>query len=318
MQYVIQHVTRFTYAAPISESTMEARMQPLTERGQRCLRFELSTNPRARMFAYQDPLGNIVHHFDILKRHTRLQLTAEAIVDVPQRDPLPVALDANAWEAIDDLAAKGDEYESLAFSKFVPDTDALRRLSRELRLDRTHDPLTAVRRLNSSVFEALDYVPRSTRVDSTIDEVLKRRAGVCQDFAHVMIGLVRLAGIPCRYVSGYLSPNPQRDRSAEGATHAWVEAWLPSLGWIGFDPANNATAAERHVRVAVGRDYADVPPTRGVFKGPAASELAVSVTVSLPETPISLTAPAPMLTWSTSDSDADALFDQQAQAQQQQ
>ena len=115
----------------------------------------------------------------------------------------------------------------------------------------------------------------------------KARAGVCQDLAHIMIALARRIGIPCRYVSGYLSPSSDsHDRSAEGATHAWAEAYLPTLGWVGFDPTNDVLAAERHMRVAVGRDYADVPPTRGVFRGEAGSELAVLVTVSLADAPI--------------------------------
>jgi transglutaminase-like putative cysteine protease len=132
------------------------------------------------------------------------------------------------------------------------------------------------------LFERLTYSPQSTRVDSPIDEALESRKGVCQDFTHIMIALVRQLGIPCRYVSGYL--HHQADgvvRSADGATHAWAEAWLPDTGWIGFDPTNNLLADHRHIRVAVGRDYADVPPTKGVFKGLSAarSELSVSVRV---------------------------------------
>jgi transglutaminase-like putative cysteine protease len=113
-----------------------------------------------------------------------------------------------------------------------------------------------------------------------------------------MIALARRIGIPCRYVSGYLSPSKDsKDRSAQGATHAWAEAYLPTLGWVGFDPTNDVLAAERHVRVAIGRDYADVPPTRGVFRGEARSELAVLVTVSLSDSPIRSDRVLPMTTW---------------------
>ena len=143
------------------------------------------------------------------------------------------------------------------------------------------DPLGLLLDLNSAVYRAIEYVPKSTRVDSPADDALRNRQGVCQDYAHIVIALVRQLGIPCRYVSGYLFHREGvKTRSAEGATHAWVEAYLPDIGWTGFDPTNNTLAGETHVRTAVGRDYADVPPTRGVFKGDAASELTVAVRVT--------------------------------------
>jgi transglutaminase-like putative cysteine protease len=129
-------------------------------------------------------------------------------------------------------------------------------------------------------------VPNSTKVDSPIAEALQARQGVCQDFAHIMIALVRRLNIPCRYVSGYMfhRDDTENDRSLEGASHAWVEALVPRLGWVAFDPTNNLVGADRHIRVAIGRDYADVPPTRGVYKGEAQSELSVAVTVSPADT----------------------------------
>ena len=128
---------------------------------------------------------------------------------------------------------------------------------------------------------ARQYSPRSTRVDSPIDDALETRCGVCQDFAHISITLIRQLGVPCRYVSGYISGEADDVRSSTDATHAWVEALLPELGWVGFDPTNNLIAGDRHIRVAIGRDYADVPPTRGVYKGMSAvkSELGVAVSV---------------------------------------
>jgi transglutaminase-like putative cysteine protease len=132
------------------------------------------------------------------------------------------------------------------------------------------------------------YVPNSTKVDSPIEDALRSRQGVCQDFAHIMIALVRKLRIPCRYVSGYLfhlEENGRKDRSLEGASHAWVEALVPRLGWTAFDPTNNLIGGDRHIRVAIGRDYADVPPTRGVYKGEAQSELSVAVTVSPSDAP---------------------------------
>ncbi len=135
-----------------------------------------------------------------------------------------------------------------------------------------------MRDLNSAIYQTFDYALKTTRVDSPIDEALRLRKGVCQDFTHIMITLVRHLRIPCRYVSGYLlQQGRSQERSTSDAMHAWVEAYLPGLGWIGFDPTNNTLAGERHVRVAIGRDYADVTPTRGVFRGKAESDLAVTI-----------------------------------------
>jgi transglutaminase-like putative cysteine protease len=125
------------------------------------------------------------------------------------------------------------------------------------------------------------YVPHSTRVDSPIDDALAARRGVCQDFSHIMTAVLRRLDLPCRYVSGYIAPRVVGDREPTAiATHAWVEVCLPGLGWVGFDPTHNVLVGSRHVRVAHGRDYADVPPTRGVFKGGPANALAVSVEVT--------------------------------------
>ena len=157
--------------------------------------------------------------------------------------------------------------------------------------NRARKPASAIRwswcsNLNALLYSKIAYVPKSTRVDSPIDHALESRQGVCQDFAHIMIGLTRRIGIPCRYVSGYLFHKAgDKTRSAEGATHAWVETLLPGLGWVGFDPTNNVLAGERHVRTSVGRDYADVPPTKGVFKGSAESQLLVAVHVAPSDAP---------------------------------
>ena len=123
-------------------------------------------------------------------------------------------------------------------------------------------------------------------MNSPIEVALEQRRGVCQDFAHIMTAIARHWGIPCRYVSGYLYHKGSRDRSAADATHAWVEAYLPSLGWVGFDPTNNIMAGERHIRAAVGRDYADVPPTRGTYKGGADSELSIAVSLEPTQAPV--------------------------------
>jgi transglutaminase-like putative cysteine protease len=212
-----------------------------------------------------------------------LTITADAVVEVRPPAPLPDTLSPGDWETLDQAASESDFWDMLMPSKYVIVSDLSHKLAHDLGVDqRRDDPLTLLLELNAGMYDVFDYVPRSTSVDSPIEEALKARDGVCQDFAHIMITLVRDLGIPCRYVSGYLYTGSEYDdRAAEDASHAWVEAWLPELGWVGFDPTNNILAGERHIRIGVGRDYADVPPTQGVFKGNAESELSVGVQVKI-------------------------------------
>ncbi len=282
MLHYIRHITRFRYEAPIRESVMEARMQPLSNGNQRCLDFMLAITPRARLTRHDDHLGNSIHHFDIPAEHDQLLLIAESVVQVDPPSPLPTALPLSAWAELEQLAWDAAFWDMLQPSTFTQPTPLLAGLAVELEAEtRRADPLTMLIDLNCRLFRAFSYAPQSTRVDSTIDEAIAQRCGVCQDFTHIMLALLRRLGIPCRYVSGYLfHQRENHDRSEDDASHAWVEAFLPGLGWVGFDPTNNLVAGERHIRVAVGRDYADVPPTRGVFKGSAASELGVSVRIS--------------------------------------
>ena len=284
MFYSIRHLTKFRYATPVSESVMETRMHPRNEVNQRCLTFHLAVSPRCRAFSYRDYLGNHVHHFDIPGQHSQLVIIAEALVDLQSPLQLPASLTSEAWEEIDALVQDGDYWEMLLPSEFAKPTPSLLKLAGQLEVRRRDDPLTVLRALNSALYSSFEYALKSTRVDSPIDDAIRTRQGVCQDFAHIMISLVRTLQIPCRYVSGYLHRRVEdHDRSAEDATHAWVEALLPHLGWVGFDPTNNLIAADRHVRTAIGRDYADVPPTKGIFRGKTASELSVAVRVTASE-----------------------------------
>jgi transglutaminase-like putative cysteine protease len=282
MNYSIRHTTRFEYSAPVYESFMEVRKCPRTEGNQRVQRFSLVILPNAHVFHYVDYLGNVVNTFDVPRAHTRLSITAEAYVEVNPTPPLPTALDVDAWAQLDHDVQEGDFWDMLMPSQYIQGTANVIQLAEELHVARHNDPLTVLRELNQAIYETFDYMPNYTNVDSPIDEALVSRKGVCQDFAHIMISLVRPLGIPCRYVSGYLYTGKENaDRSAQDATHAWVEAWLPGCGWVGFDPTNNLIVEDRHIRVAIGRDYADVPPTHGVFHGEVESTLSVGVQVKI-------------------------------------
>jgi transglutaminase-like putative cysteine protease len=279
--YSIRHLTKFVYSKAVSESVMEVRMHPRSDSNQRCLTFSLSVSPRCRVFSYRDHLSNNVHHFDIPGQHGQLVVIAESLVEHQPLADIPSFLAPDAWRELDALVCEGDYWEMLLPSEFTEPTPALDELARELNVVRRDDPMMLLRELNDRLYDHFSYSPRTTRVDSPIDEALHSRQGVCQDFAHIMIALVRQLGIPCRYVSGYLYHREEdRDRSISDATHAWVEAFLPHLGWVGFDPTNALIARDRHIRTALGRDYADVPPTKGLFLGRTASDLYVAVQVT--------------------------------------
>ena len=291
MFYSIRHSTRFRYSEPVRQSVMEVMMQPRSEAAQAVRQFDLTTDPRARIFARRDFLGNIVHHFDIPGAHTALNIIAETLVEVDDDGLLPQPDNAPGWDELDAMNENSENWDYLMPSKFCHMTPLLQQFKDELGLSRRDNPLQIAIELNDAVYENFAYVQRFTRADSPIDVALEARKGVCQDFSHIMISLLRELGIPARYVSGYLYHRENSDdRSVADATHAWVEALLPgeiegSSGWIGFDPTNKLFATGRHIRTAIGRDYADVPPTHGIYRGKTKAELQVAVSVSLADAP---------------------------------
>ncbi|MGZ6017933.1 MAG: transglutaminase family protein [Phenylobacterium sp.] len=282
MLLAVRHSTRYVYDQPVRESVMEVWMQPQKRANQRLVSFDLDIDPAAQLFSYADTFGNAVYHFDIPQPHDRLTITARSAVETEATPDLPDQLDRGEWDRLRSDFVRGEHFDFLHAHGFTGPTEALRAFIAERNLEelRVRDPLRAVCDLNQVIYETFAYEAGVTRADSPIDHVLESRKGVCQDFAHVMLAICRGWGIPARYVSGYLFTDRKAgDRSDPDATHAWVEVFLPSLRWVGFDPTNNIMAGERHIVCAVGRDYSDVPPSRGVYKGDAESELAVGVTV---------------------------------------
>jgi transglutaminase-like putative cysteine protease len=259
----VEHTTEFGYDAPIAEAYTELRLRPLEGGGQHCSSFRLQTQPAGlRVREYRDHFGNDVHHFDVLESHERLSVTAVSEVMTPEwftgdrRQPTPLEL-----------------YDYLSPTGYAPFAGAVTKLAAAFAgdgsgFDRASALMTAVR-------EELVYEPGATDVQTRADEVLELGRGVCQDFAHVMLAACRCVGIAARYVSGYLyDPRLEGDNAA---SHAWVDVWDETRGWIALDPTHDRGQTESYVRVAVGRDYADVPPTRGVFKGNANETLTVRV-----------------------------------------
>ena len=320
MFYSIRHVTRFRYNAPVRESVMELRMQPRSEGPQTLRSFQIATNPRAQLYAYTDHLGNAVYHFNLLREHEELRIEAQAVVELGPMRSLPDQLDVLEWERYNSFNLSDDHFDMLEPSKFARSSPELESFMRIADLAKPEgDPLTALKTLQRAIYDSFEYQSGVTEVNSPIEVALEQRRGVCQDFAHIMTAIGRAWRIPCRYVSGYLYHKGSRDRSAADATHAWVEAYLPSLGWIGFDPTNNIMAGERHVRAAVGRDYSDVPPTRGTYKGDADSELSIAVSLEPTQAPVRhedfLKVTRPMSSPTPTPSMPERLYHQQQQQQ---
>jgi transglutaminase-like putative cysteine protease len=265
-RYEIEHTTRFDYTGPITETVMELRLRPLDGAGQRCLDFHLDVSPRTKVGSYHDGYGNQVHYFNLLRAHQRVRVTTRSLVE----REVPPAKDG----ADDDLVL-----DFLRFRSPVNDIAGVRELARR------HAPTVpssgtavegALDGLTLAISRDFQYDPAVTNVYTSVDEVLELRAGVCQDFAHLLIAAARAMDIPARYVSGYIYV-PTASGVTEGASHAWAEAWVPGRGWIGYDATHPIRAAENHVRVAVGRDYRDAAPTRGVYVGSAVGSMSVSV-----------------------------------------
>lgn len=280
MRHHILHDTVYTYDAPVHESVMEVRLCPLNNERQRCEHFQLQITPKTAIHTYVDAARNSIHHFQIPGELTKLHVRAESTVDVLPIPPLPDALLRGDWDVYPALRQSALlDYQ--IHSTYVRSSPLLHAYMAEHGIDTSLDPLSCIRRLNTILYETIRYTPESTTIDTTIDEVLGQRKGVCQDISHLMIAICRQLGIPTRYVSGYLYHRlHDHDRSQTDATHAWVDVWLPGHGWVGIDPTNNIAATERHIVVATGRDYADVSPTRGVYRGIANERLGVSVRIN--------------------------------------
>ncbi len=279
MDYTVTHVTRFEYHSPVHESVMEVRLAPQSDARQEALSFELTTNPAATIFKYADALANDVHHFDIVPPHEQLLVQARMRVRTSPAPTLPGRLEPSGWDTLERMRADGQLWDFFEPSPRVPASPAVPAFAESCGLERGVDPLTCFRRIVSAIHAALVYAPASTTVDTPIEAALEARRGVCQDFAHVALALARAYGIPCRYVSGYLAPASEPRGGQNLMSHAWVEAWLPGLEWTGLDPTHDVVAGERHISVAVGRDYGDAAPTRGVFRGGPAGTLSVSVRI---------------------------------------
>jgi transglutaminase-like putative cysteine protease len=266
----IQHESRFTYAEAVEEAVAEVRMEPVSDAHQTCRSFHLAVSPPTEVNRYQDGFGNRVHHFNVLGAHDQVRILAAAVVETHPRPHNPTScqavypLDSDqlGLEEVDFVRFRGPVRPS---PRLAPVLDALRPFSGA--------PLgDLVLRVSHYIHDRFEYARDVTLASSPVDDLLEQGKGVCQDFTHLMIAVMRSFGVPARYVSGYVHrPN------SESQSHAWCEVWLPALGWVGVDPTNDCAVTEHFIKVAVGRDFTDVPPNKGVYRGRAQEGIHVRV-----------------------------------------
>ena len=285
-RYHLLHVTEFHYDAPVSESYNEVRLRPMHDDRQSCVSFRLVTAPNSQVIAYRDAFGNWVHQFNIFPEHHLLTVQSESVVlahEPPSNGKMSMTLgefDGPGSEVCEEY------FDFVAPTTYVPHLPALKELMDAAEQASGGTVAGFAQAASNLIHQRFRYVKGATHVHSSVADALSLGAGVCQDFAHLLLGVVRMRGLPGRYVSGYVVPESNNDGAGSleevvggQASHAWTEVFLPGTGWVGFDPTLGKPASLRHIRVAYGRDYGDVPPVRGVYKGHAGQRLSVDVRV---------------------------------------
>jgi transglutaminase-like putative cysteine protease len=289
MKLRVIHKTTYQYGQPVASSQHEAHVGPRDSRSQVCLAHAVRVTPiPGTMRERRDYFDNRTLYFGIHELHRSMEVHAESDILLLERER-SLLLDRTPWETVRDVVASDRQADSLAAYAFVFDSPYVRQSRHEL-FDFARPSfapgrplLEAAADLTERIFKELTYDTTATETSTPLSEVVLQRRGVCQDFAHFEIGCLRAMGLPARYVSGYLSTTPPPDRPrlvGADASHAWISTYLPTVGWVDFDPVNNVIPEDRHVTVAYGRDYGDVTPVRGVLVGGGRHIVRVSVDVA--------------------------------------
>jgi transglutaminase-like putative cysteine protease len=274
----VVHRTTYTYATPVKQSFNEVRLQPVGDGGQVCHSFLLKILPAARLSHYLDFFFNCVHFFEVADPHRELAIESTADVSTTSNCLAEDALVA-PLSRLAECAQMERCYDFLQSSAFVSLSPEVWRLALDA-CEGQSDVWQSAVAIMRFVHSNFTYTPQVTTVNTHMLEVVEQRRGVCQDFAHVMLGLCRAVKIPARYVSGYLYNGPDGHLIGAQASHAWCEVFLPDVGWRALDPTNNQQVDERYVRVAVGRDYADITPVKGNYRGTPDKTMTVEVAVT--------------------------------------
>jgi transglutaminase-like putative cysteine protease len=277
-KFTIHHITKYTYEGPVRDSASQVLLFPVRDEFQELLKQEIFISGEPILDIYKDYYGNEVGSFMRADPHDKLVIDSKVEVVTRSRpDPVDTIAKEQQWSHLQPLRWQVPFIDFLKQEHF----DHLRELQEEAALSSAHSatPLEAAQRLTTYVYDRFKYIKGVTSVETTLDEIWKLQAGVCQDFAHILLVLLRQINVPARYVSGYICANKNGMRG-EGATHAWIEAFIPFNGWVGFDPTNNSQVTDQHVRLAVGRNFTDCSPVKGTYKGSPDHILEVGVSVA--------------------------------------
>lgn len=276
-KYRIKHITRYTYPSPVIDSANQVMLFPLDDERQEVKKHDLLITHQPSVELFTDYFGNKVGIFSVIKPHR--ELTIESIIEVIIQEAQLPGTDTASETQWDNLNTIREQFPYMDFM-LLENSDSYDEIAAVVRslMNETITPFAIAGQMSAFVYDNFEYKKGITSVETQVDEIWKLKAGVCQDFAHILLVMLRIVGIPARYVSGYICPKNHELRG-EGATHAWVEAYIPFHGWLGFDPTNNCIASDRHVRLAVGRSFTDCTPVKGTYKGSSEHTLEVSVTI---------------------------------------
>ncbi|WP_257348128.1 transglutaminase family protein [Pseudalkalibacillus decolorationis] len=268
MKYKVTQNTHYRYEHSVSQSINQIRLKPIDDVKQECLSFKKEFSPDVPSYTYYDYWGNHVETFYAWEDHNELLLvtTSEVIID-PYAFINTLSFSPQMHDAFRSTSFQQQYAEFLMKTYYTTLDDEI---CEQLTVDfwnQSPNPFEYVKLVNKYIYDTFTYQPGSTTVQTTAAEALAKKEGVCQDYTNLMLALCRYRGIPARYVSGYLYVGENSAMRGDSATHAWVEVKMPTAGWIGFDPTNNVLAQDQHIRVAVGRDYADIVPLKGIYHG---------------------------------------------------
>jgi len=274
--FKIVHITKYQYNWPVKESINEIRLFPHNFENQDVLQYELHITNNPDVEISKDYYGNRVGNFNNLEAHSEMTIESRMSVRVNHSLKIP-EIDLTTVADLEIEKQKSVLLLRLSYPETIQKQNKINTILKKI--DCSDKPIIEIaQKCNQYIYENFTYTKGITNIETTVDEILAMKKGVCQDFAHVLLQLLRTVGIPSRYVSGYICPNESGLRG-EGATHAWVEIYTPTQGWLGLDPTNNIWTMDNHIRLSVGKNFYDCTPVKGTFKGLARQTLSVSVSV---------------------------------------
>ncbi|MBK5278777.1 MAG: transglutaminase family protein [Bacteroidia bacterium] len=276
--FYIRHRTHYRYSSFVIDAVSEIKLYPLEDEFQKVIEQQINVTQQPVIHTLSDYFGNTTGFFSLIVPHEELWIESLLAVEMlPKPELQRNSKPGEVWDKIQSDQVQFGFHDYVKAEQATCELDLKRAVGEIMKKDK--HPLDSILALSEYIYKNFTYEKGVTTVETNIDEIWKLKAGVCQDFAHLLLFMVRLMGVPSRYVSGYICPGSSTWRG-EGATHAWAEVWLPEAGWVGIDPTNKCMAGERHVRVATGRNFSDCTPVKGTYKGALKHTLEVTVKFS--------------------------------------